>query len=455
MNATRSFFKSLYAVVLAVALSSCDKAYYDIIPETSPAVASFDFAQIAAETENGLDGMKNVLPFTSGIDFTQPAYAFISPNGYYGVVVAVDDDKDVLNAVSASKEFSQRDNSSGLHWALWKSNWQVAWNGDALLVIGPVVAGELPFMRRTVSAMFKSGGGIGNSELFGRLEKMSGGAKLVARLSSLPSVLRTMLSLQVSGEADADSVLLESSCSFGAGGEIIMKNRLTAADGGELPKPSELKPYRGGMDGERLADGSMAYMLMGVDGGKLTERLRADKSAKGIWAAMNVVSDFGKIIGGIDGDALLSLDGIGEKGDMSFSLVADIKDASFLDDISQWKTDNPQGKLEKTSDGGYRCAVNGKSLEFGVRKDGRLLCRYGAKVVGKAAEGVQHDFPHDAKGKLCYAKAFPNSIAQTPFVEGLFGGKLNELLRKYATVVYSSQDALRSEIVLKPLKHPK
>ncbi len=455
MSIMRSFFKSLYAVVFVMALSSCGKAYYDIIPETSPAVASLDFAQVAAETENGLESMKNVLPFTPGMDFTQPAYAFVSPNGYYGVVVAVDDEKDVQNAVSASKDFSQRDNSSGLHWALWKSNWQVAWNGNALLVIGPVVAGEQSFMRRTVSAMFKSDNGIGGSELFDRMEQMQGGAKLVARLSSLPSVLRTMLSLQVSGETDADSVLLESSCSFGDGGAIIMKNELMAADGGELPKPSELKPYRGGMDGERIAGGSLAYMLMGIDGGKLAERLRADKSAKGIWAAMNVVADFGKIIGGIDGDALLSLDGMDDKGNMSFSLVAEMKDASFLDDISQWKKDNPQGKVEKTPDGGYRCAVGGKSLEFGVREDGRLLCRYGSKAVGKAAEGVQLGFPKDAKGKLCYAKAFPRSIAHTPFVEGLFGGKLHGLLGKYATVVYSSQGAWRSEIVLEPIKHPK
>ncbi len=455
MNTMRKFFKSVFAVALAMALSSCGKAYYDIIPESSPAVASLDFAQIAAETESGLNGMKNVLPFTSGIDLTQPAYAFVSPGGYYGVVVAVDDEKDVLDAVSASKEFSQRDNSSGLHWAVWKSNWQMAWNGGALLVIGPVVAGEQSFMRRTVSAMFKSGGGIGGSDLFGRLEKMPGGAKLVARLSSLPSVLRTMLSLQVLGEADADSVLLESSCSFGAGGKIVMKNELTAADGGELPKPSGLKPYRGGMDGERLTGGSMAYAFMGIDGRKLAERLRADRSAKGFWAAMNVVADFGKIIGGIDGDALLSLDGIDGKGGMNFSLVAEIKDASFLDGISQWKKDNPQGKPERTSDGGYKCSLNGKSFEFGVRKDGRLLCRYGAKAGGKAAEGVPLVFPHDTKGRLCYAKAFPRSIAHTPFVEGLFGGKLHGLLNKYATVVYSAHDAWRSEIVLEPIKHPK
>ena len=453
MNVVRRFFRSVFAVALAMALSSCGKDYYDVIPETSPAVASVDFAQLAAE--HGLDGMKNALPFTSGIDFTRPAYAFISPNGYYGVVLAVDDEKDVLNAVSASKDFSQRDNSAGLHWAVWNSNWQVAWNDNALLVIGPVVAGEQPFMRRTVSAMFKSGSGIGGSELFGRLEKMQGGAKLVARLSSLPSVLRTMLSLQVSGEADADSVLLESSCTFGEDGGIIMRNELTAAGGGELPKPSELKPYKGGMDGERVADGSMAYALMGIDGRKLAGRLRADKSAKGIWAAMNVVADFGKIIGGIDGDALLSLDGIDEKGGMSFSLVAEIKDASFLDGISQWEKDNSQGKVEKTRDGGYKCSLNGKSFEFGVRKDGRLLCRYGAKAAGKAEEVVQPDFPHEAKGKLCYARAFPRSIAQTPFAEGLFGGKLYGLLCKYAAVVYSSHDAWRSEIVLEPLKHTK
>ncbi len=445
--------RTMLAMAFIMALSSCAKDYYDVIPETSPAVAAVDFAQIQAE--NGLEGIKNVLPFTSGIDFADPAYAFVSPGGYYGIVVAVDDEKKLQKAAAASKNFTQRDNSSGLHWAVWNSSWQVAWNNNALLVMGPVVAGEQPLMRRTVSAMFKSSGGIGNSDLFGRLEKMKGGVKLVARLSALPSVLRAMLSMQVSGDADADSVLLESSCSLGSDGEIIMSNELTAANGGELSKASELKPYNGGMDNERIANGTMAYMLMGIDGRKLADRLRAGKSAKGIWTAMNAMADFNKIIGGIDGDALLSLDGIDGKGNMIFSLVADIKDGSFTDGISQWKADNPQGRVEKTADGGYRCSFNGKSLEIGVRKDGRLVCRYGTKAQGKAGIGEQPISPHDAKGRTCYAKAFPRSLAKASFIESLFGGKLNGLLCKYASVTYSSHDLWRSEIVFKPLKQPK
>ena len=160
MNVMYRFLGIWLLVACALCFASCGKAYYNVIPESSPAIASFDFTQMASEAGEDAKALTDILPLKSGIDFSQPAYGFISPNGYYGVVVAVNDEDDLAREIQKSHDFSAVDRSSDLHWALWKSNWQLAWNDEALLMLGPVVAGEQSFMRRTVSAMFNSSKGI-------------------------------------------------------------------------------------------------------------------------------------------------------------------------------------------------------------------------------------------------------------------------------------------------------
>ena len=304
MNVMYRFLGIWLLVACALCFTSCGKAYYNVIPESSPAIASFDFTQMASEAGEDVKALTDILPLKSGIDFSQPAYGFISPNGYYGVVVAVDDEDDLAREIQKSHDFSAVDRSSDLHWALWKSNWQLAWNDEALLMLGPVVAGEQSFMRRTVSAMFNSSKGIDRSPLFESLEKQGGNAKMVARLSCLPALLRGMLALQCSGSVDADSVILECSCIIADGGQIVMDNELKTTDGGNPAKASGLKQYNGGMSGERLAGNTKAFMLMGMDGEKFAERLGSEKSAKGLFAVLKSTTVMGKVIAAIRGDAL-------------------------------------------------------------------------------------------------------------------------------------------------------
>lgn len=455
MNVMYRFLGIWLLVACALCFASCGKAYYNVIPESSPAIASFDFTQMASEAGEDAKALTDILPLKSGIDFSQPAYGFISPNGYYGVVVAVNDEDDLAREIQKSHDFSAVDRSSDLHWALWKSNWQWAWNDEALLMLGPVVAGEQSFMRRTVSAMFNSSKGIDRSPLFESLEKQGGNAKMVARLSCLPALLRGMLALQCSGSVDADSVILESSCIIADGGRIVMDNELKTTDGGNPAKASGLKQYNGGMSGERLAGNTKAFMLMGMDGEKFAERLGSEKSAKGLFAVLKSTTVMGKVIAAIRGDALFSLEDIDKDGNVSLHIVADVKDPAFMDSISQYKKNNPQEHIVKTPDGGYECRVGGKYFAFGIRKDGKLVCRYGKKAELQGEEKSVQAFAAGAKGEMCHAKFFLPEFVGTPFSAGLLGGKTDGLLRKYSGITYSFSGEGRSKIVLEPIKQVK
>lgn len=455
MNVMCRFFGILLLVACVLGLASCGKTYYNVIPESSPAIASFDFAQMASDAGGDAEALTDILPLKNGIDFCQPAYGFISPNGYYGVVVAVDDEDDLAREMQKSRDFSAIERTSDLHWALWKSNWQLAWNDEALLMLGPVVAGEQSFMRRTVSAMFNSSKGIDGSPLFASLEKQGGSAKMVARLSCLPALLRGMLALQCSGSVDVDSVILESSCTMSDDGRIIMDNELKTTDGGNPAMASGLKQYNGGMNGERLAGNTKAFMLAGMDGEKFTKRLGAEKSSKGLFAVLNSTTVMGKVIAAIKGDVLFSLEDIDKDGNVCLDIVADVKDSALMDSVSQYKKDNPKEHVVKTPNGGYECSVGGKYFAFAIRKDGKLVCRYGKKSEPQGEGKSVQAFATEAKGETCHAKFFLQELAGTTFFGGLLGGKADGLLRKYDGITYSFSGEGRSKIALEPIKQAK
>lgn len=428
------------------ALTSCGKDYYDVIPKQSPAVACIDIAQIAAD--NGLNSKDaaQILPFAGSVDFAKPAYAFVSPNNYYGVVFAVDDEGNIESAMRNSSEFSRIEKSGGLHFVLWKGHWQVAWNGDALLVIGPVVATEQSFMRRTISAMFNSREGVSQGELFSKLEGIDGEAKLVARLSALPGFFGKLVSLQISADTDADSVVLKSQISFSEE-SIRVTNKIETADGSMLPKSAEIKPYAGAMDSELVANSSLGYMLLGLDGQLLVKRIRADKSMRAALAAVNSAIDADRILGSIYGDALIAFNGIDNEGNLSLKLTAETKDASFMNDVPQWKKDNPHANLQKTQDGGWRYYGGGKCMDFNVRKDGKFVCSWNvAQNVWGNGENTPV-LPQKAKGKLCSATFNGTQLANIPLLKGFAEGKLSDFLKKYSDITYTATDVANSEIV--------
>ena len=76
MNVMYRFLGIWLLVACALCFASCGKAYYNVIPESSPAIASFDFTQMASEAGEDVKALTDILPLKSGIDFSRLTVSF-------------------------------------------------------------------------------------------------------------------------------------------------------------------------------------------------------------------------------------------------------------------------------------------------------------------------------------------------------------------------------------------
>lgn len=434
----------IYICILCVGLflTSCGKNYYDVIPQSSPAVASVDLRQIATDAGIAPSDVAGILPFYKGIDLESPAYAFISPGNYYGLVLAVDDKAEIAKAVSGSNDFVFDKESGGLCWALWDTRWQMAWNGDALMILGPVVPTERDFMRRTVSAMFNASDGINSSPLFERLQAMKGSVSVVARLTALPEILGDIVSLPVC--VPKDSLLLCSEVALGDG-KITVDNKIEVlgnADGGGC---SGLKPYGGSVKAGVLPE-SMGAMYLGLDGAEMLARIKGDRQLRTFLTAMGADFNVEKLIGNIYGDAVVTLRGFDAQGSPRLELAAQVKDAEVPIAVGRSACCVPGARLREAKDAGYIYSADGRMLNFDVR-DGNFQCAMGCALPGKAESAARvADVPAAAKGKICYISLNGSELAEIPILSQLLGGKVADFLGKYPVISYSSADARCSRL---------
>lgn len=393
-------------LALVAALASCGKDYYDVIPQKSPAVAEIDLAGVASEGGAGLGDLFRRMPFGPGVDFSQPAYAFVTPGGYYGIVFAVDDEDEIAKSVAASKAITQRSEEWGLNWAAWHGAWQLAWNDKALVVIGPVVETGREALRTMVVAMFGSSEGVSKGDLFAKLGEIDGSAKIVARLSAVPEFLGRLIALPI--DEDGDSVIVKAAVSFGDG-DVAVRNEIERNDGG-APRPSPVvRPYGGTLDGRVFQGDVLAVVLTGLDGAALSRRVGGDRELRAMLSSAGgakLLADVPRI----DGDAAICPFVAHGRDGVSLSVVATVRD------------------------------TGGGAAAKSVRT-------YMPPEIAVSSVGMRLDTVSvRPRGLLCYAEIMSGKLAGLPVVAGIQDGGIAKLLRRYGRVVYQARDASHSEL---------
>lgn len=391
--------KALCLVFVAV-LSSCGKDYYDVIPQRSPAVAEINLAGVAAEDNGELKALFKQMPFAGGVDLSCPAYAFITPSGYYGIVFAVADDNEIAKSVAASKTVTRKSEEWGLNWAVWHDAWQLAWNDDALVVIGPFVETGREALRTMISAMFNSSDGVSKGDLFAKLDGIDGSVKVVARLSSVPEIVRKLIAIPIADEADADSVIVLSSVAF-ADGSVSVKNELEMSGGGSPAASPVVKPYTGTFDSQVFNASAIAVVVSGIRGSALAKRVDSDKELHTLLSSAggaNLLAD----VKNFDGDAAMSVYQSSSGKSFSCDMTATVKTAT--------------GEAVRT----YRSA------------DAR-------KESGKSLQPVP-------KGMLCYAEVYGDKLSELPAVAALQEGAITRFLKWCGRITFAARDASHSEL---------
>lgn len=438
-------------MVSALCLISCSKDYYDIIPDRSPAIARIDPAGLQQESSGESRGFESLFPFSAGLDADRDIYGFISPAEYYGLVFSVSDADRVGQKISGNRSFSPAGKADDIQFAIWKERWCIAWNDNALMMLGPVVPTEMDFTRRTVCAMFRSRNKMSDGPLFPLLDKRTAPISVVSRAYVLPMMLRTLVSMQSGGGEASDSATVVSDIHM-KDGRIECSSELIYPESSGVPAQGSVRRIAHGRNNVVIPGGAVGIMYTGLDGKRLADELNGNKDIRRILSSVSADINISEILGAISGDASVIPGGMGSDGRMSLQITAAAADRAFLKDVPLWqKRINSGGSAMLQNTGGdmYLYRNRNTSFRFGFMNDGRLLIDFSPLSVAKPAEVRADTLTEYVKaGSFYHAHIRGDRLAGLPYIKGLFDGALSSLLSGYPSIVASAPDREHSSVVL-------
>lgn len=210
--------KAWLGFIFLLLFTSCskeEKSYYDAIPSQSKAivrVASVDRAKAALELFMG-DGIMSSTERT-GVDITSPVYLFAAPDGSLGVCAKVMDDDDIDGLISAHAKAGKASEAKEIkdcRYAVVNRNFLVAYNEDALVAIGPILASDEQKMAKRMMRYLTLDPerGIGATDIFKELENAKSPVSLIASISVMPKKLIVPFLIGTPTGTSTDDVLLK------------------------------------------------------------------------------------------------------------------------------------------------------------------------------------------------------------------------------------------------------
>lgn len=390
---------SLFIILLSIV--SCNrKSYEEIIPSDAKAVVVFNLPEMAKKAgigpESGMEKLSKILSMDlSGLDLSEPLYGFVTANEYLGLVASVNDEDKVMEAIERlckqgnSKLPEDRD---GLYWADLYGKWQVAWNSSTFLVLGPGVGAEQGIVRKTMKDLFDADSeeSFVTTKRYKQFAETDGDVVMYSSLDAVPTPYNTFFRVGMPEKVEMGDVQLFSSVFFETG-KIKIQSVLSSE------KPSVMEAYEvmakehnviKGSFTEMVPSGAFAWLGANVKGENFLNMLRKDGTMRTLLLGLNTGIDADMMIRSISGDVALAITGISKDAIPRFSLLAEIGNSDFLNDIPYWKT-SIKGKKDirlKDVPGGYCLSSSGKDLFFGV-KDKKL---FAASTASLAADAMQY-----------------------------------------------------------------
>ena len=209
------FGKAWLGFVFLASCTNQELFYYDAIPSQSKAlvrVASVDRSKASLELFMGEGALS--LSERSGVDISSPVYLFAAPDGSLGACAKVTDDDDIDNLISAlakSGKASEPKEIKDCKYAVVNRNFLVAYNEDALVAVGPVIASdEAKVAKRMMRYLTLDPElGIGATDIFKELEGSKSSVSLIASISVMPKKLVVPFLIGTPTGTSTDDVMLK------------------------------------------------------------------------------------------------------------------------------------------------------------------------------------------------------------------------------------------------------
>ena len=164
MNITKTYVSKFLigaAVIMAAFLSSCsNNDYVKNIPNNCTALLSVDAKRVEGVDGSGL--LKKILPvedvLSLGIDFKEKVYLFETVDGNIGLAAKIKNESDFTKNIDAlvnSGVCTRPTKKANISFVMIKNSWLVAYNSDALMMVGPITVAARPSVENFAIACFR------------------------------------------------------------------------------------------------------------------------------------------------------------------------------------------------------------------------------------------------------------------------------------------------------------
>ncbi|MBR1713006.1 MAG: DUF4836 family protein [Alloprevotella sp.] len=309
------------------------KGHAGLVPGESPAVVAVrpDRLPDPAAVTGLIQRWVGAVP--KGIDFAQDVYLFLSPDGRFGIAAAVKDSRLLAQSLSQSADAGsaamlKRD--GGLGWAWLDAGWLIAWDENALLVMGPGTVQERTEIQHTMTQMFKAAEekSFRRTAQWDELQEIpEGAARLFARADALPPPLSTFLRLGLPGKVRPADIQLYATLQFHPQPEgadaINLQGRLTSTEEQTrlLLQEAGGEQTLGTIYPRGIPESAICLFAAHIQEGKAADKLYADPVLRDMLLSIdgNIRTDELPTEGGYD--LALCLNNLYEDGTAAFSLI--------------------------------------------------------------------------------------------------------------------------------------
>lgn len=408
----KRLYKNLFLMSLAllvVVLSSCSGSdYLNAIPKKSTALISVDLQQMASDknVEDKAGMLKSLLHVDDvdkcGIDISEKLYLFESADGNLGLCAKVSDEGDVedwLASLAKKRIASEVKERKGFHFAVLKDSWLVGFSGQALLVMGPVVADAQAQLQQQMVKYLKAEeeDGITVSPMYERLQTLSSPMAMVAQAQALPEKFVAPFTLDAPKDTDPSQVVIAADMEVKDGilqiqGETFSFNE--TIDKALQKAVQNYRPIKGSYV-KSMPDDALAGIFMNVNGEQFLPMMQSNRSLQTLLMGINQAVDMDNIMRSVDGDMAIVLPTLGG-ADLKMMMAAKLAHSKWLGDVDYWKTSCPAGaKIANWGKNSYFYTDGKTSFYFGVTDDKQFFSGSDELTAQYAVKPSNH--PIDAK----------------------------------------------------------
>ncbi|MBB3703163.1 DUF4836 family protein [Alloprevotella rava] len=412
------------------------KSYKDCIPDEAKAVVQIE-TQKAQEVVSSLAEYWGIQ--ASGIDLTKPLYAFITPNEYIGFVAQVTNEQEIaaniLRLFKEHKCMASRKNNN-LNWTWLNAGWQMAWNSQTLMILGPGTIQEQDMLTQTISKLFD----FRRSDSFIRtdkctvMEKQEGDIKLFSTLDALPTPFSLLFRLDVPSDIDPSAFSLFAGINLGKStqlaGEITSdtEETLAAYKAFECQNPpiSQVHP-------SYISENSLFFLASRTKGNQLFELLRQDATFNQVLQGLNRTIEANSLLQNINGNTSLLITHLSKDMTPSFSLQAETSNKDLMSNAASWiEKAKQQSDVTLTKARNTYC-LKSKEKELFFGQDKNLLF---FKSNQSISTDKGKDVANEAIGCRQYFRVNLKELLQQPCVTGTTKDFFATIFKNHTTLTY-------------------